>query len=96
MSDKSDSSKQIRTLTINENGDWEYLGEKTAKSKIQHERTVCDDCRGCWEYLKSDCMGEEETCKAFFPKVSLSQREMSHWPEYGDATYYRIHGKWRE
>ena len=54
------------------------------------EEVVKQICNNCLILKKGDCFGKKVICKDYKHVASVSKEEISNWPEYGDATYYRM------
>lgn len=49
-------------------------------------------CKDCNLLKTDDCIGKEKICNFFKPAFDLEDSESKHWPKFGDATYFRLHG----
>lgn len=50
-------------------------------------------CRDCKWYVSEECFGQKRICNDFKEAAILSKQEIKNWPQYGDATYFRLHGR---
>ena len=39
---------------------------------------------------RGDCIGEKNICEYFREATNISKEEQADWPQYGDATYYKL------
>ena len=64
-----------------------------AASNIPQEQSkpVTKACSNCFLHYSGECTSiRDELCEDYRARQVVSKEEMSDWPEYGDATAFRI------
>ena len=79
----------------------EYKGKLYIRNKnvlglklLVHQPPKLDEthfkCTDCTLYRNDTCFGRKKTCEDFKCAPQPSSSELSRWPQYGDATYFRF------
>ncbi len=50
-------------------------------------------CEMCKYARREECFPREKICPDFEKAYEVSKEERERWPEYGDATWFKLHGK---
>lgn len=61
-------------------------------SKPSQNEKIMVRCKDCNLIKTDECLGKESICSFFKPAFDLDESESGHWPKFGDATYFRLHG----
>lgn len=64
-------------------------GNLPVKTKPLHE------CKDCMLYRNETCFGRNHTCEDFRFAPTIPKEEMDFWPKMGDASFYRLGGRYR-
>ena len=63
-------------------------------TSLKTEEKISDtgelNCQDCMLLKRGDCFGEKEICDFFKFSPSVTQREKERWPQYGDATAFKL------
>ncbi|MCI7148071.1 MAG: hypothetical protein MSA45_08060 [Firmicutes bacterium] len=52
-------------------------------------------CKDCMLYRNETCFGSKEICEDFRFAPTIPKEEMDLWPKMGDASFYRMGGRYR-
>ena len=47
-------------------------------------------CKECMILKRGDCFGAKEICDLFKFSPAVTKREKERWPQYGDATAFKL------
>ena len=76
----------------------EYRGKTYRRSRsiigkklfILDEENKTHTCANCMEMRRNECFGKKEICEYFRYALTISKKESENWPQYGDATKFRM------
>lgn len=63
----------------------------TSLKKEEKALDTCElNCKDCMMLKRGDCFGEKEICDLFKVSPSVMKEEKERWPQYGDATAFKL------
>lgn len=69
-----------------------FFNPSNTVSDHSQNETITVRCKDCNLIKTDECIGKERICSFFKPAFDLDESESGHWPKFGDATYFRLHG----
>lgn len=83
--------KENRTSSENiETDDTNYIKDNSKDNNKDSNKNK-SICFSCMKYRSNECFGGKK-CSEYRKAPDISKDEMENWPQYGDATYYRLRG----
>ncbi|NLL46044.1 MAG: hypothetical protein GX250_04440 [Clostridiales bacterium] len=65
---------------------------KPVESPDRSHKQPEQSCENCMLYRSAECFGQKGNllCEFYKPAPTISKEEIANWPEFGDATYFRM------